>query len=167
MPGQVELTIEQQNMTALARALKSEADGKLLRRDLLRALRATADTPVSEAKARIRATPTRGLRNGVSLRNEVANSIKPVARLSGQMTGVSIRQSGTSQLRQFKMAGRRFNRGSFRRPVFGTARYVVQQGNKGWFDDPMKDAGPEAKEAVLGVIVDMSERIARRIRSTS
>lgn len=181
MPGApIELTVDQQKLAAVARVLKSEADGKKLRRDLMRELKATAAAPIAQAKAGILATPSRGLSNssselslsrglssGASLRSTVAQSIKPVSRLSGTRTGVSIRQPKTPQLRGFKTAGRRFNRESFRRPVFGTARYVVQIGNPEWFDRPMQDAKPDFKADVLRVVQELSDTLAARCNAAA
>lgn len=160
----IELTIDQQGLINVARVLKSEADGKTLRRELVRTLKATAVAPIGKAKSEILATPSKGLTQGQSLRSTVAASIKPVSRLTGQRAGVSIRQARTPELRNFKMAGRRFNRGDFRRPVFGTARYVVQSGNKEWFDRPMQDAKPDFKDDVLRVVQELADTLAARAR---
>lgn len=162
--GPFELTVDQQALVAVSRVLKSEADGKTLRRELIRTLKATAEAPIDRAKSEMLATPSQGLTQGQSLRSAVANSIKPVSRLSGQRAGVSIRQAQTPNLRNFKMAGRRFNRGNFRRPVFGTTRYVVQAGNVEWFDRPMQDAQPEFKADVLRVVQDLADTLAARAR---
>lgn len=165
--GPIELSIEQQGLAMVARVLKSEADGKTLRRNLIRELKAAAEEPISKARSEMLATPSRGLTRGASLRSTVAKSIKPVSRLSGQATGVSIRQARTPELRNFKMAGRRFNRGDFRRPVFGTARYVVQSGNKEWFDRPMQDAKPDFRDDVLRVVQELADTLAARARAAA
>lgn len=161
--GPIELTVDQQGLAAVARVLKSEADGKTLRRGLMRELKSTAAAPIARAQAEILATSSQGLSRGVSLRSTVAHSIKPTSRLSGQMTGVSIRQAQTPQLRNFKMAGRRFNRSSFRRPVFGAARYVVQVGNPEWFDRPMQAAKPDFKADVQRVVQELANTLAARV----
>lgn len=160
----VELTVDQDSLVAVARVLKSEADGKFLKRELTKALKATAERPIAEAKSEILATPSKGLHGGTSLRAEVARSLKPISRFSGQRAGVSIRQSTTPNLRNFKMAGRRFNRGNFRHPVFGTATYVDQAGNREWFDRPMQDAKPEFRDDVLRVVQDLADTLAARAR---
>ncbi len=163
----LDLTVDQANMAAVARALKGEADGKLLRRELVRSLKATTAGPIGEAKAEMLSTPSRGLTSGQSLRSTVANSIKPVSRLSGASTGVSIRQTRTPELRNFKMAGRRFNRASFRRRVFGSEGFVVQVGNPRWFDDAMQDAKPEFKADVVRVVQELADTLAQRARAAA
>lgn len=166
-PGPIELTVDQANLAAVARVLKDEADGKTLRRDLMRELKATAAAPIADAKSGILATPSKGLHSGQSIRSEIARTVKPTARLSGRTTGVSIRQSSTGNVRDFKMAGRRFNRGNFRHPVFGTARYIVQPGNKDWFDRPMQAAKPDFKADVLRVVQDLADTLAQRARAAA
>lgn len=163
----IELSVDQQALADVARVLKSEADGKTLRRELIKTLKATAAGPIGKAKSEMLSTPSRGLGQGASLRSTVAGSIKPVSRLSGQATGVSIRQARTPQLRNFKMAGRRFNRGEFRRPVFGTDRYVVQAGNLEWFDRPMQDAKPDFKNDVTRVVQELADTLAARARAAA
>lgn len=167
MAGPFELTLDQRGLVEVARVLKGEADGKTLRRNLIRELKSTADRPIAKAKAEILATPSRGLTQGQSLRAEVARTIKPVSRLTGQRTGVSIRQAQTPNLRNFKMAGRRFNRGTFRHRVFGSDVFVDQQGNLDWFDRPMQEAKPEFKADVLRVVQGLADTLAARARAAA
>lgn len=164
----LELSIDQRGLVDVARVLKSEADGKFLRRELIKALKATAGAPIAQAKSGILSAPSRGLHGGQSLRAEVARTIKPVTRLSGRMTGVSIRQAGTPNLRNFKMAGRRFNRGYFRHPVFGnTEVWVGQTGKPEWFDGPMRNAAPDFKDDVLRVVQELADTLAARARAAA
>ena len=162
----VELSIDQRRLAVAAKALASEVDGKTLKRNLHKTLKATAEAPIAAAKASILATPSQGLTESQPLRAEIARSIKPVSRLSGRTAGVSIRQSQTPNVRGFKMAGRRFNHGSFRRPVFGKA-WVVQAGHPEWFDRPMQDAQPEFKADVLRVVQDLAHLLAERARASA
>lgn len=157
------LTVEQDALAQVGRILKDEADGKSLRRDLVRELKATTDHPIARAQAGIRSTPSKGITQGMPLRQTVAASIKPVVRLAGKQTGVSIRQARTTNLRGFKSAGRRFNRANFRHPVFGDmSTWVVQGGNHEWFDRPMQAARPEAKAAVVRAVDGLAQTLAAR-----
>jgi hypothetical protein len=166
-PPPVVLTVEQDALRAVARVLKDEADGKELRKELTRTLRATANRPIEQAKSSILAGPSKGLTQGQSLRSTVASSIKPVVRLSGNQTGVSIRQTRTPGLRGFRLAGRKFNRPQFRHPVYGGSAWVVQQGNPEWFDKPMQAARPEAKKDVMRAVQNLSIVIEQRVRARS
>lgn len=159
-----ELTIDQQAMKNVASALKSEADGQLLRRELIKRLKMSTRPAISQAQAGIRSAPSHGLTQGQSLRATVATSIKPVVRLSGKQTGVSIRQTGTPGLRGFKMAGRRFNRAQFRHPVYGRA-WALQRGKPEWFDRPMQASKPEWEADVQAVIRNLAATIAARARA--
>lgn len=162
----VELSVDQQALAAVGKALRSEADGKFLRRELIKTLKRTADEPIDRAKAAILAAPSKGLTEGQPLRAAIAASIKPTARLSGRTTGVSIRQSRTPQVRTFPMAGRRFNRGPFRRPVYGKA-WVTQTGQVDWFDRPMQDSKPDFKRDVTRVVQDLADTLAARARDAA
>lgn len=160
----VELSVDQQALRAVARILKDEADGKYLRRELVKRLKMSTVGPIAAAQAEIRSSPSRGLTEGQPLRATVAASLKPVVRLSGSQTGVSIRQTRTPGLRGFDMAGRRFNRQQFRHPVYGR-KWVVQRGNPEWFDRPMQDAKPEWRDDVLMVVKNLAATIAERARA--
>lgn len=162
----VELTADQRALADVAGILRDESDGKTLRRDLNRALKAAAEAPIQRAKEGIMSVPSKGLTQGQPLRSTVAASIKPISRLSGTSTGVSIRQTRTPGLRGFQVAGRKFNRASFRHRVFGTDRWVEQNtfGNA-WFDRPMQDAAPDFKAEVLRVVQDLADTLAARARS--
>lgn len=165
-PPPVALTVEQEALRAVARVLRDEADGKELRRLLVRELKVTANRPMAQAKSSILSTPSQGLTQGQSLRSTVAASLKPVVRLSGNQTGVSIRQTRTPGLRGFRLAGRKFNRPQFRHPAYG-GPWVVQRGNPEWFDRPMQAAKPEAKKDVIRVVQNLSIVIEQRVRARS
>lgn len=158
------LSVDQRALADVAKLLKNEADGKLLRRELSKALRSAADRPIAKAKSEIMAAPSRGLTTSQPLRSTVARSIKPSVRLSGRQTGVSIRQSATPNLRGFRNAGRKFNRASFRHPVHGNRQVWVTQRTHaaGWFDRPMRDSQPEFKAEVLRVVQDLADTLAAR-----
>lgn len=160
----VELTVDQQALRNVAQVLKSEADGKTLRRELIARLKVTTRPAISAAQQGIRSAPSQGLSQGQSLRATVAASIKPVVRLSGNQTGVSIRQSGTPGLRGFKMAGRRYNRAQFRHPVYGRA-WALQRGKPEWFDRPMQAAKPEFRDDVVMVVKNLAATLAERARA--
>lgn len=164
----VELTVDQQALRDLARVLKDEADGKLLRRELTKALRKTADAPIGAAKAEALKIPSVGTSHGQPLRQSVASSLKPVVRLSGKTTGVSIRQTRTPGLRGFALAGRKFNRPTFRHKVYGREVWVDQKtfGNQ-WFDRPMQASIPDATADVSRVVQDLADTLAARARAAT
>lgn len=163
----VELSIEQQALTVMARALRSEADGKKLRRELTANLRKAAQPAVLAAKSSARSIPSssRGTRpGGGSLRAAIARLIRAQARTSGAAVGVRIRVGTKGMPREFKWAARRTNRKKgWRHPLFGdTDKWVQQYGKVGWFEDPMKAGKSEYQKAVLGAMAEMAARISRK-----
>lgn len=162
----IELNVDQSALAEAAAALKSEADGKGLRRDLLRELKATTTPLVSDLKSAAQSIPSSGLaqNQGQPLRQAIAASIVPQVRLSGKNTGVAVRAKSTPHVRGFRWAARRMNRDSFRHRVYGRDVWVEQRGKPGWFDDTTKARRDDLKRAVLDAVEDMAKRIANRAK---
>jgi hypothetical protein len=159
------LSVDQKALTRVAQALREEADGKALRKDLTRELRQAVQPAVVELRASIRSAPSRNVTPTVPLRAAIARGIVPQVRTTGKQTGVSVRVRQTTQVRGFTNAGRRFNRRSFRHPVFGNRSvWVTQVGKPYWFDEPMNRRRNEMRGAALDAIEDMAKRIATRSR---
>ncbi len=157
----VDLTLDQRQLQAAAKACKDQADGKELRKALLRNLKAATAPLVVDLKAAIGTASTGA--SSPSITQAIAQSIKPTVRLSGQNTGVGVR-AGTTTVRGFKQAARRFNRPNFRHPVYGGPGYANQIGKPGWFDDTTKERQDEAKRAVLAAMDEMGKTLANRSR---
>lgn len=166
MPGgsPVDLSIDQQALQALAKALSAEADGKKLRRDLSKELRATLQPAISEIKSGLMSLGHGGLpTGGEPLRSAAGKRIVAEARLSGKATGARIRAKRTEATRNFRHAPKRLNSDKgWRRRVFGSDHWVVQRGKPGFFDDPIKDRKAELRAAVLKAMNDAAARIAGR-----
>lgn len=186
----IELSVDQQALRDVARLLKDEADGKDLRRELTKGLRLAVDKPVKEAQSNILAAPSKG-HAGVPLRQSVARSVKPQVSLAGNQVGVKVRQRKTPDVRGFDTAGRQFNKGVFRHPVFdhppapqtaqarrrtrrrrelgsyGADKRWTRQttGSTGWFDKPMLAHREPVKDAVLKIVQDLADTIAARIKA--
>lgn len=159
----IELTVDQRALQALARAARAESDGKALRRDLIRTLRAPADAVVSEIQAGVMSAPGGGSHAGVPLRSTVARNIRSEVRLSGRNTGVRIRAKRTPGVRGFAQAPKRLNSPKgWRHRVFGRDVWTVQYGKPQYFDDPPKAHRAEFRAAVVTAMRAMAERIAAR-----
>lgn len=163
----VELTVDQRALVEVARVLRTQADGKELRKGLVKGLRASAEPAIREAKASILAAPSQGRTVGAPIRQEIAKRIKPVVRTSGSRTGVSIRVGKTSNVRGFNQAARQFNKPQFRHRVYGGDRWVVQRGKPGWFDDPMQARKPEFRDDVVAVVQRMADELAIRAQAAA
>jgi hypothetical protein len=168
-PGNVlmpyELTIDQQALAAVARALKAEADGKALRRDLAKNLRTAAEPAMADARGNLMgiATPGGSASAGPPLRTTVLGQMKAQARLSGRSTGarVAVRRRGP---RGFELAARRLNRKrGWRHPVFGTDSWVQQKATPvEWFDRAMREHRKDFRDGVLKAVTEMAQRLASR-----
>jgi hypothetical protein len=168
MPARpLELTVDQQQLAAIAKAMKADTAAKDLRRELLRNLKAAAAPAVKDAKSAIASMPSQGLTQGESLRQGIARQIKPVVRLTGQRTGVTIQVGRTPNLRGFGMAGQRTNRKSFRHRVYGRQVWVAQNGKYMWFDATMGSHRAEFRTSVLDAVQAMADQMAARARSGS
>lgn len=162
----LQLSVEQSDLQAVAKILRSEADGKELRKMLVRDLRQTAQPAVAALKSNIQAAPSKGLPHteGPPLRQAIARQVKPVIRLSGKQTGVSIQAKKTPNVRGFSAAPQRFNRPSFRHKVYG-GPWVTQVGSPRWFDNEVRDRRDNFRDDVIGVVQGLADLLAARARS--
>jgi len=161
-----ELSIDQQALKDLGKALKSEADGKTLRKDLIAALKGTGDDAITDMRAAALAIPSKGLAVGPSIRQEIARKITPTVRLSGQMTGVALTAKQTS-LRGFTMAARRMNRDvGFNHPVYGRGA-VHQVGRPNWFDEIPPRYRDDFHRDVMFAIERLALTLAERARAAA
>lgn len=158
----IDLTVDQQALVALRKALGNEAGGKKLARDLGKNLRAAAAPAVVDAKSAVRALPAV---NDVGLREAVASQISAQARMSGKSAGVAVKVGTRKDPRGFRFAGRRLNnpRG-WRHPVFGTGTWVVQRGQR-WFEPAVLAHREEYRAAVRAAMEEMAQRIARKVKA--
>lgn len=163
----VELTIEHRALLELGRALKREADGKEMRRDLIRELKAPLAPAVAEIKSGVMAIGAGGLPpgEGEPLRTAVVRRIRAEVKLSGKAIGVRVRARRTESVRGFRHAPKRLNSAKgWRHPVHGnTNQWVVQFGNPGYFDRPLEHRRGEFRNAVLQTMEATARRIKIRI----
>jgi hypothetical protein len=180
----VELTVEQKALQALAQALSRESDGKKLRRDMSKNLRAAIEPLRKEAQGNVKSLRASAVAHSnktrdkagrfvklsdshQSLRQAVADAIKAEGRLSGNSTGARIRVTSKGMPRGFTKASKYLNRkGGWRHPMFNTGKWVQQVASPaGWFDRATQNPGvvSESKDAVMQAMNDMAARIIRGI----
>lgn len=158
-----ELTVDQQAVQRVVRALKAEEDGKTLRKELTVELKSAVGPGVSKVQGKLRAIPHPSrTRSSPPLGSYLASRVKPQIRLSGRSTGVAVRMAQTPAIRGFKMAARRLNRKSWRHRVFGRDVWVTQQSPiPGYFDDTLQEGKPQYRAAVIRALESMARRVAR------
>jgi hypothetical protein len=164
MADELRIEVDPKSLRLLVRALRKEADGKELVRDLKRNLVAVAEPAAAAARASILSMESHhddepGLRAAIARRTRVS------IRTTGRRAGVAIRSSKLGMPRGFRNAPKRLNaRGGWRHPVFGHDRWVSQMGKPGWFDDTIAKFKPAAREAAHRAMVDIAKRISRQTR---
>ncbi|MEU1602687.1 hypothetical protein [Micromonospora matsumotoense] len=162
----IELSTDQKALQALGKALKQEADGKKLRRDLARELRQSLEPAKSEVRSSLMSMQSGGLPvSGPPLRTAVLKGLKAEARLAGRSTGARLRIKRTPGVRGFANAPKRLNRpGGWRHKVFGRDVWVQQEGQPGYFDKTIKNNAAKYRRAVIEVMEKTARRIARNTK---
>ena len=161
----IELSTDQQALQSLGRALRAEADGKALRRDLARQLRAALQPATAQVRSGLMGMATAGVPVvGAPLRTTVLRQLKAEARLSGRATGARLRIKKKGMPRGFTNAPKRLNSTKgWRHPVRGGDTWVKQLGAPEYFDRPLRRHRGEYRDAVLAAMNDTARRITRRI----
>lgn len=172
MPAPIGLSVEQNQLAALAVRLSAEADGKRLRRELAAGLRAAVRPAVQEVKASAvsvkRSTSVaksvarhKGPEAEVSLGAAVARGVGVQTRMQGKRAGVTVRASKKGMPRGFRNAPKRLNSKGWRHPVFGGKTWVDQVGKPDFFDEPLRHRKEEYRLACILVMESMASRIAK------
>lgn len=162
-----ELSDDQRAIQALAKALKAEADGKALRKDLIGELKAAVEPAVSAVQGKLRSIPHNSrTKSSPALGTYLASRVRAQVRLSGRSTGVKVRLPQTPNIRGFKMAARRLNRKSWRHKVFGDPKVWVTQRSPipGYFDDTLADGRPRYRKAVVEALERSARRVAEKVK---
>lgn len=164
MAGDLVFTVEQEAMKAVAKALRGEADGKQLRKDLVAEIKQGL-LPLREVvRGSILAMPGGLPHEGQPLRQTVAEKVVIEVRTGGRATGAGIKAKRKGMPRGFEHAPRRLNANKFRHPVFGGEVWVDQIGKPRWFDDPIRQHRGEYRKVVAATLAAMARRIAARSR---
>jgi hypothetical protein len=153
-----------EGLAALTRAIRAEADGKELRRDLAKNMREALKPGAAEAKSSIMGMGSGGLRTGPALRSSIARKIRPEVKLGGRWSGARVKAFKTRNVRGFVNAPKRTNRaGGWRHPLFGNREVWVQQhGKVDWFDRSFEGREGVYKQAVEAAMENMARRLAAR-----
>lgn len=152
-------------LTALAKALRNERDGRRLRAELGASIRKVHEPIRDKARSNIMGMASGGLKkSGPPLRQSIAREVRSEVRLENDKPTARLLAGNSSMPRDFKWAPRRTvaNRG-WRHPVFGNKDvWVTQYGKRGWFYKPQRDGEKDFRAAILEAVKNMANRIARR-----
>jgi len=159
------LSVQQQRLKSVGIAMKAEADGKLLRRELIADLRAAVAPGVEKVRGKLRALPASATGIQPAMGSYLASRVRAQVKFSGRRTGVAVRIGKTPNLRKFSVSSRVLNRGEWRHKVYGRDVWVTQQSPiKGFFDKTLKADRALYRAGVLMAVKKMERRIAERAR---
>jgi hypothetical protein len=153
------------DLKAISRALRQHADGKELRKQLVRELRSEIAPMVAQVKAAWRSAPSRGRRGraGPSLRSLLARATSGQVRLTGKEAGVRIRTDG----RRFPTGMRALptyaegTKPRWRHPVFGDRTNWVPQAPFPRFFAAVQPDQARARRGVERAVAAIFRQIAR------
>lgn len=169
----IQLSVQQSQLAELAARLAKEADGRRLRLELARNLRAAVAPAVAEVKSgamQIKRSESNGARptrknpvadSDISLGAAIARGVTAQVRMKGRSAGVSVKAKKSGMPRGFVNAPKRINAQKFRHPVFRKTTWVEQVGAPGFFDTPLHRDRLAYRAACVKAMEDMANRIAK------
>lgn len=159
----IDLSVSAEGIRALGAALKAEADGKELRKELARNMRDALAPAAALAKSGIMAMSSSGPGTSPALRSAIAKKIRPEVKLGGRWTGARVKAKKTPNVRGFANAAKRTQSASgWRTQSWGNGVWRNQTGKLQWFDRAMDGRQQQYKEAVHAAMESMARRIADR-----
>ncbi|MFJ5888080.1 hypothetical protein [Streptomyces californicus] len=161
-----DLSVTHEGLDALVRAIRQEADGKALRKDLAKSMRDALRPGAATAKSSIMGMASSGTGTGPGLRAGIAKKIRPEVKLGGRWTGARVKAFKTPGLRHFPNAPKRTNRrdGGWRTLTYGREPWRTQTGKRQWFDDAFANDTDIHIAAVQEAMEAMARRLAARAR---
>lgn len=153
-----------EQMGKLKRAMAEASNGKAMKRELSKKLRGIMNPLVAEQRARVLRLPSKG-HQGQSMRQAVARQTKAATRWAGRDMGVQIIQRARSMPRDFRMAGRMFNREEGWHPkTLGGEQLHQQVRPANWFDAPVTGKRAEVGRQVHAALVEAADKIGESAR---
>lgn len=156
-----------EKMLALKKALAEGADGKVLKRELSKELRGLMNPLVTKQRAAVLRLPSKGgsRTNGGGMRQAVARQTKAATRWSGQNAGVSIIQRARGMPRDFRMAGRMFNREEGWNPkTLGGEQVHQEMSPSQWFDRETVGVRPDVARDIDSALERTAAKLAQKAR---
>ena len=148
-------------MRSINRSMNSAQGGKLIKRKVSAKLRKIAKPLVDEQKARVLSLPSKG-HAGPSMRQAIARQTRAATRWSGKNAGISVVQRGRGMPRDFRLAGRVFNRAEGWNPTsLGGVQVHQQTTPSAWFDEPTKGLRPAMRHEVAAALEEAADTMAR------
>lgn len=159
----LDVTVSSDGIRALGDALKAEADGKALRKELAKNMRDALKPAAELAKSGIMSMASAGPSTSPSMKTAIAKKIRPEVKLGGRWSGARVKAKKTPGLRGFANAPKRTQRpAGWRTQSFGNGVWRNQTGKVLWFDHAMDGQQDRYRQAVHEAMEAMARRIADR-----
>jgi hypothetical protein len=163
--------VDSGDLKAVGKALKQQADGKELRKQLAKELRSEIRPMVQAVKAAWLAAPSRGhatssrsRRSEPNLRTLLAKATAGQVRFTGKEAGVRVRTDGRKLPDGMKALGgyaEGIRRRGWRHPVFGDTETWVQQRAFPRFYRTVQPDESRARQACIDAVDTVFDKIAR------
>src|SRR3954463_395961 len=150
-------------MQTLAGAFKEGKAPKTMKRELSKQLRGIAKPLETRMKERVLRLPSKG-HPGPSMRQAIAQKTRAATRWSGDNIGVSVIQRSRGMPRNFRMAGRMFNREEGWNPtnLAGAVEHQEMRPTQ-WFDGETVGMRPQMQREVVQALDAAAVKIASTI----
>lgn len=159
----IDVRVTSEDLEALGRRLREEADGKELRKELSKNLREALKPAAELAKSGIMAMSSAGPGTAPALRSAIAKKIRPEVKLGGRWSGARVKSRKIPGIRGFANAPKRTQRpGGWRTKTWGREPWRTQHGKVDWFDHAMDGHQARYTAAVKEAMDAMADRIAQR-----
>lgn len=154
------------DLQKLSKDLRKYADGKRLRQQFVKDVRAEVRPLQNQVKAAYRAQPGwsgRRTRPGGSLRGMLAKAVTTTARVSGKLAGVTLRVDGKKMPSSMRRLPKLYEGNvSWRHPVFGNKSAAVNQDATPTFTRLVPRLGRPVQKRVEKLADEIARKIARR-----
>ncbi len=128
---------------------------KVLTRELRRSIRTSAKTVMQRMQDEVRSG---SYKQNTGMRDQIARSLRVQIATTTRNTGVRIIQGGSALPENKRRMGKVWEAPSFRHPVFGTSKFVSQDGHPYFF----KIAG-EGRQEITDEVMKAMQRAAQAV----
>lgn len=150
-----------QAMRALNRSMNA-GNSKAIKRIASKRLRLAAAPLAAEMKTRVLGLPSQGRSRGGSMRQAIARQTRVNTRWSGKNAGVSVVQRSRGMPRDFRMAGRMFNREEGWSPSNLAGETTHQEMTPAnWFDGAAMGKRKDIQRHVVGALAEVADTMAQ------
>jgi len=128
---------------------------KVLTRELRRSIRTSAKTVMQRMQEEVRSG---SYKQNTGMRDQIARSLRVQIATTTRNTGVRIIQGGSALPENKRRMGKVWEASSFRHPVFGTSKFVSQDGHPYFFK-----IAAEGRQEITDEVMKAMQRAAQTV----